>query len=234
MSEWTNDTLGCIASIITGPFGSQLHQSDYVENGTAVIMPQNISERSIDFEGIAYIDEVNAMRLQRYKVKKNDLVYSRRGDVEKHAFITDRLAGALCGTGCLRVRFTTDKIHPDFVSLFLNKPETKKWLNNHAVGSNMPNLNTEILSAIPVSYPAKQEQILISNTLSCIDRKIALNNRIIAELEAMAKTIYDYWFVQFNFPNAEGKPYRQSGGEMVYNETLKREIAKILSNSLKQ
>src|SRR5690606_31437410 len=62
--------------------------------------------------------------------------------------------------------------------------------------------------------------------LYVIDQKIELNNRIIAELEAMAKTIYDYWFVQFNFPNAEGKPYRISGGEMVWNEQLKREIPK--------
>lgn len=224
MSKWKKTTLGAIASIITGPFGSQLHQSDYVDFGTAVIMPQNIRDREVDFDGIAYVNDEDAERLKRYRVEKSDLVYSRRGDVEKHAFITETLAGALCGTGCLRVRFNSSAVHPDFISMFLNKPETKKWLTQNAVGSNMPNLNTEIISAVPIAYPEKKEQIEISKILSAIDKKIALNNRIIAELEAIAKTIYDYWFVQFDFPNADGKPYRQSGGEMEYNEALKREI----------
>lgn len=93
-------------------------------------------------------------------------------------------------------------------------------------GSQTKFLTMQILNSFKVSdIPYTSQQKLIKS-IKKIDQKIELNNRIIAELEAMAKTIYDYWFVQFDFPNAEGKPYRSSGGEMVWNEQLKREIPK--------
>lgn len=88
------------------------------------------------------------------------------------------------------------------------------------------NLNADDIKSFPIILPDLPVQKKIADVLYVIDQKIELNNRIIVELEAMAKTIYDYWFVQFNFPNAEGKPYRFSGGEMVWNEQLKREIPK--------
>ncbi len=226
MNNWTTSKLGNVASIITGPFGSQLHQSDYVDEGVPSIMPQNIGDRIVDFNGIAYISEQDANRLSRYRVKENDIVYSRRGDVEKHAIITDALSGALCGTGCLRVRFTNNDVLPEFISFYLNRPETKKWIRQHAVGSSMPNLNSGILADVPICYPHKATQVSIIAILKSIDRKIQLNNRIIAEHESMAKTIYDYWFAQFDFPNAEGRPYRASGGALVWNEQLKQEIPK--------
>ena len=90
----------------------------------------------------------------------------------------------------------------------------------------MPNLNSGILADVPVKYPDYEEQVLIAKCLCSIEQKIALNKRINAELEALAKTIYDYWFVQFDFPDENGKPYRTSGGAMEYNDQLKREIPK--------
>lgn len=99
-------------------------------------------------------------------------------------------------------------------------------IQNSVSGSIQDNINIEYLSNLDFKVPDKPYQDKIVYVLSSIDKKIELNNRIIAELETMAKTIYDYWFVQFNFPNAEGKPYRFSGGEMVWNEQLKREIPK--------
>lgn len=91
--------------------------------------------------------------------------------------------------------------------------------------SAVPGVNRNELHemAIP-AIDDKKLQISIRKVLEAIDQKIELNNRINAELEAMAKTLYDYWFVQFDFPDANGKPYKTSGGEMVYNPTLKREI----------
>ena len=79
---------------------------------------------------------------------------------------------------------------------------------------------------IEVNFPSVEEQRLVADSLWAIDRKIALNRKRIATLEAMAKEIYDYWFVQFDFPDAHGRPYKSSGGEMVYNPDLKREIPK--------
>lgn len=87
------------------------------------------------------------------------------------------------------------------------------------------NLNSNDIKNYPIRLPNTiNEQIAISHTLKKLDKKIELNNQINAELEAMAKTLYDYWFVQFDFPDADGKPYKSSGGKMVYNEVLKREI----------
>lgn len=98
-------------------------------------------------------------------------------------------------------------------------------INKMKSGSNIPTLNRNHLH--PISINATTDKILqrrIANTLSNIDNKIELNNKINDELEAMAKTIYDYWFLQFEFPNEEGKPYKSSGGKMVWNDELKREI----------
>ena len=224
MNNLTHTTLGKIANIITGPFGSQLHQSDYVSAGIPIVMPQNISDRKIDYLEINYISQADAQRLIKYCTRENDILYARRGDVEKHAFIASKDAGAYCGTGCLRVRLTAQDVDPLYLSFFLNGEETRKWLVSHAVGTNMPNLNTDILSAVPVSFPDIAEQRKISAILNALDSKINNNNLINDNLQQQAALLYDYWFGQFNFPDANGMPYRSSGGQMQWNDQLKREI----------
>lgn len=92
--------------------------------------------------------------------------------------------------------------------------------------SAQPGLSVNTLSNIELKLPDKETQDSIFSLLSALDKKIALNKQINARLEEMAKTLYDYWFVQFDFPDANGKPYKSSGGEMVLDETLKREIPK--------
>lgn len=92
--------------------------------------------------------------------------------------------------------------------------------------SAQPGLSVNTLSNIELKLPDKETQDSIFSLLSALDKKIALNKQINARLEEMAKTLYDYWFVQFDFPDANGKPYKSSGGEMVFDETLKREIPK--------
>ena len=184
MSNWTNTTLGEIAEIITGPFGSQLHQSDYVEYGVPVVMPQNIADRKIDYNFINCISEIDALRLNRYKTVTNDILYARRGDVEKHAFLTEKDTGVLCGTGCLRVRAVSKDIIPEFLSFFLNTKTTRKWIVSHAVGTNMLNLNTDILAEVPISYPTLEEQNRIVEVLNGIDKKVLLNQMINDNLAA--------------------------------------------------
>lgn len=100
----------------------------------------------------------------------------------------------------------------------------RKSIQNAASGSIQDNINIEYLTGLKFRIPEKPTQQKIASVLSSLDAKIELNNRINTELEAMAKTLYDYWFVQFDFPNAEGKPYKSSGGAMVWSEELKREI----------
>ena len=170
-------TLGEIANIITGPFGSQLHMEDYVKTGIPVIMPQNIEDRTINKDGIARISEVDFQRLSRYATEINDIVYARRGNVEKHAFISEK-EKAICGTGCLRVRVINNMVDPLFLSFYLNRIEIRNWITTHAIGSNMPNLNTSILSDVPVVLPDYKNQIKIATLLQKLDDKIISNNSI--------------------------------------------------------
>lgn len=228
MSKWCQTTLGEIVSagggkIQTGPFGSQLHAADYVDVGVPCIMPANMKSNRVDLSSIAFISEEDATRLSKHLVKEGDIVYSRRGDVTQKALIRKTEAGYFCGTGCLLVR-PGKMIDPEFLTYHLSTPSNQSWIINQAVGATMPNLNTAILANVPLNVPSQGTQKKIAAVLSTLDAKIDYNNRINVELEAMAKTIYDYWFVQFDFPDANGKPYKSSGGRLVYNSKLKRGI----------
>ena len=228
MTSWETHSLGELVKagegkIHTGPFGSQLHASDYVSSGIPCIMPANMRDNRVDLSGIAYISEQDAERLSKYIVRAGDIVYSRRGDVTLKALIREDQDGYFCGTGCLLLR-PGSEIDPEFLTYYLSMPALKEWIIKQAVGATMPNLNTGILERIPFTGPRKTKQKIIASAIASIDKKIELNNKINAELEAMAKLFYDYWFVQFDFPDANSRPYKSSGGKMVYNENLKREI----------
>jgi type I restriction enzyme, S subunit len=202
-SGWAVSSLGeaCAASggdIQTGPFGSQLHASDYVENGVPSIMPQNIGDNRISEDGIARITESDALRLQRYRVRRGDIVYSRRGDVERRALIREREDGWLCGTGCLRVRFGDSRIDPRYAAYYLGHPAVRAWIVGHAQGATMPNLNTAILSELPFVIPPISEQRAIGSTLGVLDDRIEINRGMSATLEAMARALFKSWFVDFD------------------------------------
>ncbi len=118
-----------------------------------------------------------------------------------------------------------DKLHNEYLYYWL---KTKvKYIDSLGTGTTFKEVSKGVIENLAIEIPKDlKDQQKIASVLSALDSKIELNNRINAELEAMAKTIYDYWFVQFDFPNKNGKPYKTSGGKMVWNEELKREIPK--------
>ena len=200
---WERSTLGAACeraggNIQTGPFGSQLHASDYRPSGIPSIMPQNLGDNRVIAEGIARIGDSDASRLRRYLVRQGDIVYSRRGDVEKRALIGPREDGWLCGTGCLRVRLGKNGVDPRYASYYLGHPAVREWIVRHAHGATMPNLNTAILSACPFVIPPLSEQRAIAGILGTLDDKIELNRRMNATLEAMARALFRSWFVDFD------------------------------------
>lgn len=159
-ASWYISTLATEAKrfggfIQTGPFGSQLHAADYVDEGVPVVMPQDLVNRRISVERIARVTAEMAQRLSRHSVKPGDVVYSRRGDVERHALVSEREAGWLCGTGCLLVRLGDAWPSQAYLSEVLDLPVTREWLVRHAVGATMPNLNTSILGDVPILIPAE-------------------------------------------------------------------------------
>ncbi|HVB33934.1 MAG TPA: restriction endonuclease subunit S [Patescibacteria group bacterium] len=201
--HWEFTTLGDICqrgggNIQTGPFGSQLHASDYVPVGVPSIMPTNIGENRIVEDGIVRITEEDANRLGQHRLRAGDIIYSRRGDVEKRALIREREEGWFCGTGCLKVRLGSGVVDPLFTSLFLGHPAIREWIVRHAVGATMPNLNTTIMSAVPFALPPLAEQKAIAAGLGALDDKIELNRRMNATLEAMARALFQSWFVDFD------------------------------------
>ena len=201
--HWELTTLGDVCqrgggSIQTGPFGSQLHASDYVPVGIPSIMPTNIGDNRIVEQGIVRITEQDANRLGQHRLRAGDIVYSRRGDVEKRALIREREEGWLCGTGCLKVRLGSGVVDPLFASMFLGHPAIREWIVRHAVGATMPNLNTSIMSTVPFALPPIAEQKAIAAVLGTLDDKIELNRRMNATLEAMARALFQSWFVDFD------------------------------------
>lgn len=199
---WTYTTLGKACAdgggdIQTGPFGSQLHAADYVPVGVPSIMPQNIGDNRISEYGIARITPEDATRLSRYLVREGDIVYSRRGDVEKRALIRANEDGWLCGTGCLRVRLGDNGANPSYAAYYLGHPSVREWIVRHAHGATMPNLNTSILSSCPFVIPPPAEQRAIAHILGTLDDKIELNRRRNQTLEAMARALFKDWFVDF-------------------------------------
>lgn len=131
---------------------------------------------------------------------------------------------------CCNIELDPDMADYEYVYYFLKTQYEELRQLSSGVRKN---LNSNDIKNYPIRLPLTlQEQQEISHVLKTLDQKIDLNNRINAELEAMAKTLYDYWFVQFDFPDANGKPYKTSGGKMVYNATLKREIPAGWSDSI--
>ena len=155
---WVTTTLASVVSqhkgsIQTGPFGSQLHASDYSEEGVPVVMPKDIADRRINTVSVARVSVEHVERLSRHQLNAGDIVFSRRGDVERHALVTPYEAGWLCGTGCLLVRPGLNWRWSAYLSMMLFTPQAKAWLVRHAIGATMPNLNTGILGSVPLVLP---------------------------------------------------------------------------------
>ncbi len=209
--HWEFTTLGEICkrgggSIQTGPFGSQLHASDYVSVGVPSIMPVNIGENRLIEQGIARITEADANRLGKHRVIAGDIIYSRRGDIERRALVRPSQEGWFCGTGCLKVRLGKGVLETEFASYYLGHPSVRQWIVRHAVGATMPNLNTSIMEAIPFVVPPLGEQRAIAAVLGALDDKIELNRRMNATLESMARALFQSWFVDFDPVRAKLDP----------------------------
>ncbi|GAA2017243.1 restriction endonuclease subunit S [Nocardioides kribbensis] len=195
MADWRQMTLRDVCAesgggIQTGPFGSQLHASDYVVDGTPSVMPQNIGDNRIVDDGIARVSAPDMLRLEKYWLRANDIVYSRRGDVERRALVRPENDGWLCGTGCLRVRILDQDVHDSpFISYSLGLPESRAWITRHAVGATMLNLNTEILGRVPLAVPDIEIQRAIGGVLGALDDKIAANDRVVTAADALAEAL---------------------------------------------
>jgi len=160
--NWPTSTLQqlCIADggIQTGPFGSQLHQSDYSDEGVPVVMPKDLATMRIDTQTIARIPEHLADELGRHRMQRGDIVFGRRGEIGRRAYIGPRQVGYFCGTGCLRLRPDPALVHPRFLFEVLRAPMVAGDIANRAKGSTMANLSAGALQGVAVPLPPKELQ----------------------------------------------------------------------------
>lgn len=154
-----------------------------------------------------------------YMFPKDTIAISKSGTIGELGV----LKNAMCGNRAV-IDIKVDPLKADLMYIFYLLRYKKKEIINKAVGSIQKNLYISALETISLCHENLREQKKIGDLLCALDLKIELNNKIISELESMAKTLYDYWFLQFDFPDEDGKPYKSSGGNMVYNKELKREI----------
>ena len=156
-----------------------------------------------------------------------------RDDIGIATYIADDFEDVLLGYHCALITPNPAVVDGKYLNAFMHTRYIQKYFENNASGSGQRyTLSNDTISNIPVLLPSIEVQHIIGKSLADLDRKIELNKQINDNLEAMAKQLYDYWFVQFDFPNEEGKPYKSSGGAMVWNEKLKREIPQGWSNGV--
>ena len=188
------------ASLQTGPFGSQLHASDYVPNGISVIPTEAIGRRSIVAGILPQVSESTVARLSRHVLRPGDILFARRGiqATGLSAIVTERHAGALCSTGAILLRLSSADLDPEFLSFWLSTPRSIEWIKAHAVGGVMPNVNESVLRLLPIEFPDIGEQLAISTFLSAIDEKIALNSDVNRKLEQLANALFRSWFADFD------------------------------------
>ena len=191
--------------IQTGPFGSQLHQKDYVTDGTPIITVEHLGENRISHQDLPCVTEHDGRRLSKYVLRKGDIVFSRVGSVDRRSLVRDEEDGWLFSGRCLRVRPNPDVIDSGYLSYFFGLPAFQDHMRSVAVGATMPSLNTKILSDVDVLYPPLPEQRDIAHILGTLDDKIELNRRMNQTLEAMARAIFQDWFVDFGPVRAKMK-----------------------------
>ena len=205
---------------------------EFIESGVNFVKAECLNTgRIIDKSSLSYISPEIHKKLNRSILQEDDLLFSIAGHLGKMAIVRKEDLPANTNQAVAILRIDQKKGDVNFLYYYLNSTQISNYIRKQCAQSVQPNLNLAQVGQLPIIVYSLPTQKSIAKVLSDLDAKIELNNKINRELEAMAKTLYDYWFVQFDFPTPPsstsgivGKPYKSSGGKMVYNEALKREI----------
>ena len=193
-------------------------------NGYKLVTSKNITNDGINTSDAYFISEQDYFEInKRSKVYQWDILFSMIGTVG-NLYLEEKsdIDYAIKNIGVFSCR---DEFKAKWLFYYLQSPMARNHIKRFLNGAVQKFLSLKQLRDFPI-LPFEKDKISIVEILSALHKKIALNKQINARLEEMAKTLYDYWFVQFDFPDTNGKPYKSSGGEMVFDETLKREIPK--------
>jgi type I restriction enzyme S subunit len=178
--------VGC--EVQTGPFGSQLHAEDYIEDGWPVINPANIKAEGLVADRRMTVGVDTRNRLCRHILRAGDVVFGRRGELGRAGVVSTEQAGWICGTGSLRVRFRDDAFHPDYLRRFLSIDAIRHYFLVNSVGSTMANLNSSILLDMPLLLPSFEEQQAISQSCHRVEEQTqSVARRVQRQLDLLAE-----------------------------------------------
>lgn len=180
---WVQTTLGEALThgggeLQVGPYGSELHASDYCDQGVGVIMPRDLVDRKIQHDKVVYVTEAKAEGLSRYRMRTHDVVLARRGDMGRCALVTPAEDGWLCGTGSLLVRCGT-VLDPRFLAHFFRWSRSVAWLEENCVGQTMRNLNQKIVRSMPLRLPPLEEQKKLADLLDDLGQSLDLHRQLL-------------------------------------------------------
>jgi type I restriction enzyme, S subunit len=182
----------------TGPFGTVLKASEYTDHGVPVISVGEIGHGEFRIhDRTPFVNEAVTTRLPEYVLQKNDIVFARKGSVERSALVGDAQVGWFLGSDGIRLRLP-ETVSSKFVRYWVASEETKAWLIQNSTGSTMASLNQATIKRLPIVLPPLEEQREIAAVLGALDDKIELNRKTAATLEEMARALYRSWFVDFD------------------------------------
>lgn len=224
MSKWdiirVNDlVLENEADLQTGPFGTQLKASEYVADGIPVINVRNIGYGSLIDSKLEFVSEQTAIKLKVHRLAQGDIVFGRKGAVDRHILVTQKSEKWIQGSDCLRLRIKSKDLSNKFLSYYFTTDSHKSWMEAQgSFGATMSSLNQDIVKRINIPLPPLSIQNKIAAVLSAYDDLIENNDRRITLLEKMAEEIYREWFVRLRFPGHEQVTFHKGipeGWEMV-------------------
>lgn len=197
------------------------------EKGFPLIATNCIKHSSIypTFENIRYVTEETLRTWFRAELKPNDILFVNKGTPGRVCLVPDPVSFCVA-QDMIGLRVDPSKIYYKYLFAVLRTDFIQSKIKNFHVGIAIPHFKKSDMDNLLIPVPSMDVQIKIGDLYCELSEKIESNNAINTELEAMARTLYDYWFLQFDFPDENGKPYKSSGGKMVWNEELKREIPK--------
>ena len=185
--------LKSIADIQTGPFGSQLHKEDYVENGTPIVTVEHLGNRVFTEQNLPKVSDSDKARLSKYTLSTGDIVFSRVGSVDRCSYVDNSHDGWMFSGRCLRVR-PTETVDSLYLYYYFCLEETKQFVRNIAVGATMPSINTKLLGEVEIALPNLSNQQRIAAVLSSLDDKIENNQKLNDNLADLLQTIYQERF----------------------------------------
>ena len=202
--------LSVLADIQTGPFGSQLHKEDYVEEGTPIVTVEHLGNRQFTEQNLPKVSAKDKERLSKYVLKTGDIVFSRVGSVDRCSYVDANHNGWMFSGRCLRVRPNAE-IDPLYLYYFFCMEETKQFVRNIAVGATMPSINTKLMGEIPIAYPTLDTQRKIGSCLATIDDKIENNTVINNNLEEQALVLFKSYFIDYDNFNGQAPDTWEKG-----------------------